>query len=355
VLSAKGNASFFGFGPKGAAQMDFSGHERKKLFCNQGGKKLVDVSYFSGIDSAQDGRTVAVADLDHDGIPELIVAMRDRPLFHVWSRTGARTTRALVLRVSGDGRTSPAGALGAIVRAEACDGHSLTRVVAAGTGFGAQDSATLTIGAGTCEKLPSLTVRWPSGLEKTFKDVKTDELYEVNEQRLHNVPGYFQARRTGSAAAPTPVPAGGGSVFLATLAATPVWDARGTRSFPTGHDVVYVDFWASWCEACKRNQPAVDALSRRFADRVDFVGVSLEEHDGAKAVAEHAKSTAYPLAGSDSPAAVIAASRAIVGDHPALPHTALISRRTGTVLWQGAGVPTVSEVEATLSRARDGG
>src|SRR4051812_2305997 len=141
--------------------MDFSGRERKKLFCNAGGKKLVDVSYFGGIDSAQDGRSVAIADLDHDGIPEMIVAMRDSPLFHVWKRGAAQTHgHVLALDVRGDGKGSSTDAIGAQVTAS-CGAQKMTRLVAAGTGFAAQDSHTLVIGTGSCEKV-ELVVRWPS-------------------------------------------------------------------------------------------------------------------------------------------------------------------------------------------------
>jgi len=345
VLSAKGNASFFGFGPKGAAKMDFSGRERKKCFLNDHGKGMVDISYWAGIDSAQDGRAIAQADLDHDGSPELLVAMRDRPMFHVWRRRSAET-RGHVLGLDVRSTQSPnTTAIGAQVTAS-CAGHKITRVVAAGSGFATEDAHTLTIGTGECEKLDTLVVRWPSKLEKTFQDVKTNELYTVDEDKLHNVGGFYRARAaTQASAAPAASP---GKGFADALARATAHDASGAHSWSPSHDVVYVDLWASWCEACKRNQPVVDALSKRYAARMDFVGVSMDPADGESVVADHAKTTAYPLLASSDAKSLVGAAAPLVGEKPALPSTLLLERSTGKVLWKGTGVPSVSDVEAAL-------
>jgi thiol-disulfide isomerase/thioredoxin len=41
--------------------------------------------------------------------------------------------------------------------------------------------------------------------------------------------------------------------------------------------VVIVDFWASWCEPCKIELPALNALQKKYKDKLVVVGVNLDE------------------------------------------------------------------------------
>jgi thiol-disulfide isomerase/thioredoxin len=56
--------------------------------------------------------------------------------------------------------------------------------------------------------------------------------------------------------------------------------AQGTASRLTEHKghVTLVDFWASWCEPCKKSFPALDTLSRQLQPRgLDVLAVNLDE------------------------------------------------------------------------------
>lgn len=47
--------------------------------------------------------------------------------------------------------------------------------------------------------------------------------------------------------------------------------------------VVLVQFWATWCQYCRADQPAVDALSKEFADK-GFVVLAVDVGESKKKV-----------------------------------------------------------------------
>src|SRR5437867_1656863 len=50
---------------------------------------------------------------------------------------------------------------------------------------------------------------------------------------------------------------------------------RDLRGYP-----VVVNFWASWCVPCKKEAPAFDLASRRYAGRVVFLGLDIQDFKG---------------------------------------------------------------------------
>ncbi len=44
-------------------------------------------------------------------------------------------------------------------------------------------------------------------------------------------------------------------------------------------DCAVLDFWASWCGPCKMLSPTVEALAEKYAGRVEFGSVNVDEED----------------------------------------------------------------------------
>ncbi|MFB6138027.1 MAG: CRTAC1 family protein [Halobacteriaceae archaeon] len=129
---------------------------------------------FTGVSAQASGfpqlnsRGVARLDFDRDGRLDLAVATTgEYRLFENRMDRG----RAVQVRVLGPGG-SPAGALGATVTVAAptLPNGSVERRVHARTDFLSQDSRLVHVGVGNASTV-DVTVRWPDGTERTFRDV----------------------------------------------------------------------------------------------------------------------------------------------------------------------------------------
>lgn len=112
-------------------------------------------------------------------------------------------------------------------------------------------------------------------------------------------------------------------------------------------EVVVVNFWASWCGPCRREQPALNQAAAALADRgVEFLGVNVQDDSSANALA-HEEEFAIPYPSIEDPAARFAGAFSGIGPRT-LPSTVLIDRQ-GRVAVSIFGETTQEEV-TTLAR-----
>jgi len=124
---------------------------------------------------------------------------------------------------------------------------------------------------------------------------------------------------------------GGGSVSLAEFRGKPV----------------VVDFFASWCTACRDELPELAGLAARAGDRVVFVGVDSEETGDGLAMARRYGIGAWPLA-RDTGGSQQSGLRDALVSTPGMPAIAIYDSRGHVV---AARLGAVSA--ATLSQLLD--
>jgi thiol-disulfide isomerase/thioredoxin len=90
-------------------------------------------------------------------------------------------------------------------------------------------------------------------------------------------------------------------------------------------DVLVVNFWASWCGPCWREQPDLNRAHDDLADLgVSFLGVNVQDDSEANALA-YVRQFGVPYPSLDDPTASYAASYAGVGPRT-MPSTVIIDR-----------------------------
>lgn len=110
--------------------------------------------------------------------------------------------------------------------------------------------------------------------------------------------------------------------------------------------VVVLEFWASWCGACRRSTPILNDLHEHFNQQaVAFYAVNVESIDRQRVQAAHlAFGTAFPSA-QDRTGEV--QRRYAIEMLP----TVIVVDRQGVVSWASTGIPSKMRLRAAISEA----
>ncbi|HEX7615775.1 MAG TPA: CRTAC1 family protein [Thermoanaerobaculia bacterium] len=139
------------------------------LYRGLGAGKFADASSQAGAGFLAPlvGRGLAVADLDGDGRPDLVVTENGGPahVFRNVTESPAKAVR-LLLRTNGKNR----GAVGARVTCT-MGGRKRIDEVSGGDGYLSVNDRTVVIGLGPAPKLDAVDVRWPDGTTASAKDL----------------------------------------------------------------------------------------------------------------------------------------------------------------------------------------
>jgi len=156
----------------------WSGYERNVLLANNRDGTFSEVSGVAGMDFPEDGRSFALADLDHDGRLEVILKNRNAPQLRILHNTMTDLGDSIAFRLRG--RTSNRDAIGAAITVEVGPLRQ-TKYLQAGSGFLAQHSKEVFFGLGTAAAMVRAIVRWPSGLSQRFENLPANHRIEIEE------------------------------------------------------------------------------------------------------------------------------------------------------------------------------
>ncbi len=136
----------------------------------------MDVAYLTGSNRIEDGRGVAVADLDRDGRLDLI--LHNYATLAVLLSGQGPSGNWLQLELSGT--RSNRDAVGAVVTVRA-SGESQTRQVKVGSGYLSTSSPILHFGLGGAQAVDQVTIRWPTGRKEVLSDIPANQRLHIRE------------------------------------------------------------------------------------------------------------------------------------------------------------------------------
>jgi hypothetical protein len=155
-----------------------SGYQRSRVLHNEAGRRWTDVAPLVGVNDLDDGRAVAVADLDGRGALDVIVANQRGPLL-VYRAEPDPANHWIGFELAGSrGNTT---AIGASVTVHFGAKQQIA-VVDGGSGFCSQNDRKLLFGLGAASAVEKAVVRWPSGVEQTIATPKVGTYNRVVEE-----------------------------------------------------------------------------------------------------------------------------------------------------------------------------
>ena len=149
------------------------------LLLRNTGKEFVDVSAASGgvFSKPWLGRGMAIGDIDNDGRLDAVVTTNDGPAYILHNETPTQN-HWLTLKLVG--HKSNRDAIGAEVKLVTARGQQIATVSTAGSYLSSSDKR-VHFGLGSESAAQSIEIRWPSGIQQTLKNVRADQILQVDE------------------------------------------------------------------------------------------------------------------------------------------------------------------------------
>ena len=158
-------------------QNTLNGYERNGLFRNNGDGTFTDVGWLNAADRDEDGRGIAILDIDRDG--RLDIAMRNYRQPAVLLRNIGPGGNYATFKLQGT--ASNRDAVGARIRLRTGDQWQ-TRVVTLGSGYLSGSTLHQHFGLGGAMMIDQIEIEWPSGKTSRLGPLDANQAYRVIEQ-----------------------------------------------------------------------------------------------------------------------------------------------------------------------------
>lgn len=155
--------------------------ERAILYRNDRGQAFVDVSESAGpaVLEPHSARGLAIADLDNDGSPEVVINNQNQAP-SLWKLATRSPQNWLLLALDGPGRNR--SSIGAIVRLTA-GGRTQSREVRSGGGYLSQSDLRPHFGLGTAKTIDRLEVLWPTGERALRQNIPANQILHLSPDK----------------------------------------------------------------------------------------------------------------------------------------------------------------------------
>ncbi len=289
----------------------WSGNERNVFYANNGDGTFSDVSAAVGLDFVEDGRSVALADFDHDGRLELFVKNRNAPQLRLLKNVMDDLPPSIAFRLQGT--KSNRDAIGAAVTIETNAGRQTCRLQA-GSAFLSQHSKDVFFGLGDAKGPVRASIRWPSGLAQELESLPINHRVWVEEG---SQPSRLEPFRKSASKSPRPghdpayelLPLQAESWLLAPIEAPDyslpdqsgqIVKLSSSRGKPT-----LLIFWTSESPDCKRDLRALQQFSAEWNRKgLQLIAVSFDDSEAAEGNTFAGQPSFPILRGSDDVAAI---------------------------------------------------
>ena len=157
-------------------EMGLKYEQRWLVFMNRDGRQFVERGVQFGLEERHKSRGLALGDYDNDGDLDVVINNLDGPPA-LLRNDGGNDSRWLVVDVRGARQRS---AIGARVWVTAA-GRTQLREIRSSARYLSANDLRAHFGLGNRERVESVTVRWPSGTERTVRDIPTGQVIVIKE------------------------------------------------------------------------------------------------------------------------------------------------------------------------------